>query len=394
MPAVGVNADGRQELYLVGTDRQLYTKTQLTVNGAFASTWTSMYGSWPGNPAIGINADGRQQVYLVGDDASLYTKAQVAPNNAWDSSWTSLGCCFRKRGVPGLGVNRNGRQQLFVVGYSDPAVYTKAQTSASGPFATNWTHIGGDVPDDVVLGMDGPSQNTFAVGVDHQLYLDAQAYANAPTFTGWQSLGGGLPVSTPDAPDLTGIRAGNGFVAVAWNAPNGTGDTPITSYVVTSSPGGQTVTVPGDARRAVLTAPNGQQQTVHVQAVNGSGPGDVSNDSAAFTPAASTLRVTTRYDAPTNTRLLQNATYYGQNAVDAQRTSVGILAYIVGIVHYTSMTPIAPPVVSGPNSYTTPWSAADQSALATVMRQYGLMPNEAQYFSVEIVGYLLALGGH
>ncbi len=395
VPTVGTNADGRQELYIVGPDKQLYTKAQSTVNGAFASTWTSLYGSWPADPAVGINADGRQQVYLVGDDASLWTKAQVAPNSGtWDNSWTSLGDgAFRQRGVPGLGVNADERQQVFVLG-SDGAVYTKAQTSPSGSFAASWTELYGNAPDGVVVGLYGETQNLFEVSPNHTLYLDPQNSANSANFGGWQALDGPLPVSTPDAPTLTGIRAGNGWVAVAWDAPSSAGDTPISSYLVTSFPGGQTMTVPKDALRAVLPVPNGQAQTVHVQAVNDSGPGDESNPSSSFTPSASTLNVTTQYDAFTNTRLLKNAAYFGQTPVDAQRTSVAIIAYIVGIVNNPDMTPITPPAVSGPNSYTTPWSATEQGPLVSVMRQYGLKPNEAQSFCVQVVGYLLALGGH
>ncbi len=200
--------------------------------------------------------------------------------------------------------------------------------------------------------------------------------------------------AAPGAPTLTGYRAGNGWVSVAWDPPASSGDSPVRSYVVTTSPGGQTVTVPADARRAVVAVPNGQTQTAHVQAVNDAGPSVASNDSAAFTPAASTIKITTKYNAADNTRLLKNAAYFGQSATDAQRTSVGILAYLVGISHLPAMTPISPPASTGPNSYTTSWSATDQSALVSVMGQYGLMPNETQLFSVQLVGYLLALGGH
>ena len=58
------------------------------------------------------------------------------------------------------------------------------------------------------------------------------------------------------------------------------------------------------------------------------------------------------------------------------------------------MTPVAPFPSSGPNSYTTPWATTDQSALVTVMNQYGLNASQAQYFSVVLVGYLLSLTGH
>ncbi len=167
--------------------------------------------------------------------------------------------------------------------------------------------------------------------------------------------------TVPAAPALTGIRSGNGWVSVAWEAPSSSGSSAVSSYVVTTSPGGQTATVPATALRAVVAVPNGTIQTVHVQAVNDAGRSDPSNDSAAFTPAASTINVTTQYNATDNTRLLKNATYFGQDAAGAQRTSVAILAYLVGLVHTPDITPVVPPVSSGPNGYTTPWSATDQA---------------------------------
>ncbi len=251
--------------------------------------------------------------------------------------------------------------------------------------------------------LDAPIPNSIyndVSGFTHDYYSGTTALPSAPntclgiTVQAWATGGPAKYLSPPDAPTLTGFRAGDGWVAVAWDAPSGTGDAPITSYIVTSSPGGQSVTVPAGARRAALSVPDGIAQTVHVQAVNVAGPGPASNDSATFTPAASAIKVTTEYDTAENTRLLKNAAYFGQSAADAQRTSVGVLAYLVGIVHSPTMTPIVPPAMSGPNSYTTSWSPSDQSALVSVMRQYGIMPNETQYFGVQLVGYLLALGGH
>ncbi|TMC25446.1 MAG: hypothetical protein E6J32_13520, partial [Chloroflexi bacterium] len=90
---VGKNADGRQQLYLIGSDGRLYTKYQLRVNASRWSPWVSLGGSWPGSAAIGLgrNKDGRQQIYVIGRDYKLHTRHQKHANkNAW-SPWTSLG---------------------------------------------------------------------------------------------------------------------------------------------------------------------------------------------------------------------------------------------------------------------------------------------------------------
>jgi hypothetical protein len=89
---VGRNADGRQEIYVVGQDRRLYTAYQTQVNGGWFG-WTSFDGSWRSTDSIGVqlNLDERQEVYLVGDDGVFYTKYQVTQNSSWSASWTSLG---------------------------------------------------------------------------------------------------------------------------------------------------------------------------------------------------------------------------------------------------------------------------------------------------------------
>ncbi len=246
----------------------------------------------------------------------------------------------------------------------------------------------------VFLSSDGGATWTATTSPTASGGTDARCRASFCVVVGPVTLRTVAPADLPSAPTLTGVRSGNGWVSVAWNPPSSPGSSAISSYTVTTSPGRQTITVPATARRAIVTVPNGTTQTAHVQAVNNLGSGATSAESAAFTPAATTVNVTTAYNANDNTRLLKNATYFGQTALNAQRTSVGILAYLVGLAHAPSMTPVEPPTSTGPNSYTTPWSATDQSVLVSVMRQYGLTPSEAQYFGAQLVGYLLALGGH
>ncbi|HEY1737501.1 MAG TPA: CAP domain-containing protein [Acidimicrobiia bacterium] len=205
---------------------------------------------------------------------------------------------------------------------------------------------------------------------------------------------GGLCSGCPGAPTVAFVNSGSGWVTVGWTPPSSSGTSAISSYVVTTSPGGQTVTVPAGASRAVVSVPNGTAQRATVAAVNASGSGPKSSPSASFTPKAASVSVKTSYNAADNTRLLKDATYYGQTAVNAQKTSVGVLAYLVGLVGSSTTSPITPPVSSGTHSYTTSYSTSDQGALVTVMRQYGLSPSEAQYLSVYLVGYLLSLNGH
>ncbi len=199
--------------------------------------------------------------------------------------------------------------------------------------------------------------------------------------------------AAPGKPTIDGVTSGDGWINVAFSPPSSSGGSPIGGYSVVTSTG-SFVTVPAGDRRAVLATANGVSTTATVQAVNLGGPGPSSTASAATTPTAGSVNITTAYNASDNTRLLKNATYFASTSQDAQRISVGVIAFIAGLVGSPVLTPIAPPVTAGPNSYTTPWSTVDQGALVTVMRQYGVTPSEAQYFCVQLVGFLLAFGGH
>ena len=91
-------------------------------------------------------------------------------------------------------------------------------------------------------------------------------------------------ITAPGAP--TGVTAipGNGLAVVSWT-PSTTGD-PATSYTVTASPGGRTVTTTGTSA-TVTGLTNGTSYTFTVTAANSAGTSVVSAASAAVTPSAS-----------------------------------------------------------------------------------------------------------
>ncbi len=113
-PAVGQNADGRLEIFVVGTDHALYTKEQGTGHvlgsshailqpdsvphgiierpppGWPVGGWGNLGGSFVGKPAVAQRADGRLQIFVVGADNALYTKMQTAPNNVWFGGWADI----------------------------------------------------------------------------------------------------------------------------------------------------------------------------------------------------------------------------------------------------------------------------------------------------------------
>ncbi len=83
------------------------------------------------------------------------------------------------------------------------------------------------------------------------------------------------PATFPGAPKDVTARAGNASATVSFTAPASDGGSPITSYIVTSSPGGITAS----GTRSPITIKgltNGTSYTFTVQAINkiGTGPSD------------------------------------------------------------------------------------------------------------------------
>jgi hypothetical protein len=203
-PAVARNSDGRLQVFVVGTNNQLYYKTQMSAGSSTWSTsWTSLGGGLRAStdPTVIANDDGRLQAFVVGTNNALYYKTQTAAGSStWSSSWTSLGGGLRASTDPAVIANDDGRLQAFVVGTNN-ALYYKTQTAAgSSTWSSSWTSLGGgikaDTSPDVARNSDGRLQ-VFVVGTNNALYYKTQTAAGSSTWsTSWTSLGGGLRAST------------------------------------------------------------------------------------------------------------------------------------------------------------------------------------------------------
>jgi hypothetical protein len=138
---VGVNADGRLENYIVGTDGRLYSRHQTAPNGDWTS-WGSRGGTWKQGAfiGVGVNADGRLENYIVGTNGQLYSQHQTAPNGNW-TSWESRGGSFASGAPIGVGVNADGRLENYIVG-TDGRLYSRHQTAPNGDW-TSWGSRGG-----------------------------------------------------------------------------------------------------------------------------------------------------------------------------------------------------------------------------------------------------------
>ena len=97
-----------------------------------------------------------------------------------------------------------------------------------------------------------------------------------------QAAGGGA--SAPGAPTAVTAQPLEGSARVSFTAPSSNGGAAITSYTVTSSPGGITAT--GSASPITVTGlTNGTAYTFTVTATNSAGTGAASSASSSVTPA-------------------------------------------------------------------------------------------------------------
>ncbi|MEI8126454.1 MAG: fibronectin type III domain-containing protein [Actinomycetota bacterium] len=92
-----------------------------------------------------------------------------------------------------------------------------------------------------------------------------------------------MPSTPPDAPTVRGVTPSNKTVSVSWDAPLSDGGTPVTGYVVTSSPGGlscESVALTCD----VSGLTNGTTYTFTVIATTAAGSSQPSISSSSATP--------------------------------------------------------------------------------------------------------------
>ncbi len=188
-------------------------------------------------------------------------------------------------------------------------------------------------------------------------------------------------------------------VTVHWATANSTATAPsdyaTASGTVTFAPGETTKSVPITIKGDTAIEPNETLLVAFSAPTNatiggfyGLGVGMITDDDVGA--------VTTRWTNAELSRLFQSAAYLNQTPEELQKLGVAVLSYLLAISQpRPAPAPIVPPPPStGPVAYTTTWTASDVELLRDVEAQYSLTAEQAQKYSVQVLNFLLAIGGH
>lgn len=185
-PTIAINADGRLEVFAVGTDGALRHAWELAPNQSW-SDWASFGGSFVGAPAFGRNADGRLEVFASTPNGVLRHVWQVAPNSGW-SAWADFPGTHKYS--VSVFQNVNGSLTVYAVGVLDSAVWYTTQDFSTASWG-DWKSLGGVVVSAprIAMNADGTLE-VFGVGQDHSVWHTKQRSVNGVDWSGWQRVGG------------------------------------------------------------------------------------------------------------------------------------------------------------------------------------------------------------
>lgn len=204
-PVVSRNADGRQEVFVLGGDHALYHLWETTPGGAW-SGWSSLQGHDLQDVCLVTNeADGSLAAFVLGGDGRIYHRRQTTPNGGW-ADWTGLGGDRVKDFA--VAQNADGRLEIAAV-FGDRVLYHLGQVTHSGGWG-NWASLQGhDLQGNVSLARNADGRlEAFAIGGDGVVYHIWQQGPNGQGgWSGWANL---ADPSLPRITNLTAVPGGDG----------------------------------------------------------------------------------------------------------------------------------------------------------------------------------------
>ncbi|WP_150107567.1 CHAP domain-containing protein [Pedosphaera parvula] len=182
---INTNADGRLDLWGVGTDGSVYHNVQSTPNGGWNGWVTTGLSGVQSGVTVARNADGRLEAFARGSNNSIWHTYQSTPNGSW-SAWADL-VSPGMQGTPVVAVDIDGRLELCARGTNN-IVYDNFQTTAGGSWY-GWISLSGAITSDLAAAreQDGRAE-LYANGTGGAVYYNHQASPSG-SWSGWVSLG-------------------------------------------------------------------------------------------------------------------------------------------------------------------------------------------------------------
>ena len=141
------NADGRLEVFGVGTGSALGHVVQAAPGNWSGSAWAALA---PGSaitsePGVVRDADGTLDVFARGTDNALWHIRQPAPGNWSGSAWAALAPGSAITSDPVVGTNADGTLDVFARG-TDNALWHIRQPAPGNWSGSAWAALGGSLP--------------------------------------------------------------------------------------------------------------------------------------------------------------------------------------------------------------------------------------------------------
>lgn len=151
-PVVAQNADGRLEIFarsgfpsFIGN---IVHNSQTSPSSFFSYTgWSSLArppsSNLVGKPAIGMNLDGRLDVFAVDSRGNVYHNPQSNSGSTQYAGWSLIG--GGKIGDPTVALDADRKLNVFVHGLNDNLLYEKIQAAPNSDTSSdNWIPLGGN----------------------------------------------------------------------------------------------------------------------------------------------------------------------------------------------------------------------------------------------------------
>ena len=244
------------------TEYKVYTST---ASGIYTTPAATVAGSVYSYDATGLT-NGTTYYFVVkasnpGGDSANSNELSATPQVPAPGAPTGL-----------TAIGGNIKVTLNWSSVSGATGYKIFQSTTSGSFSTELETVTGSVYSYEATGLTNGTTYYFVIKA-------VNPGGDSPS----SSEVSAMPLTIPGAPTNVSATAGNGQATITFTAPADNGGTPITSYVVTSSPGSISATATGTAI-TVTGLTNGTSYKFTVKAVNAVGDGADSAASNAVTP--------------------------------------------------------------------------------------------------------------